>query len=360
MKENYYAVILAGGRGERFWPLSTEKRPKQFLALTGEKTLLAQAVERLEGLIPPPRILVITNKALVGAALEACPVLPAENIIGEPVGRDTAAAVAVGGALVQARNPAGVFSVLTADHIIGDLDVFRKTLTAALARAEAEEVLVTIGIQPTGPSTAYGYIEAGEAAGENEGIGFLRAKRFVEKPDLETATRYCAEGRFYWNSGMFIWSAAVLERAFRKHCPVLADLMERVRAANGPELQKTLEEEYAALERISIDYALMEKAGNLLMARGRFAWDDVGSWTAVAAHLKRDGADNAVRGQMEVVDARDNIVVSEGRLTALVGVRDLIVVQSRGVTLVCSKDRAQDVKKLVEQMKKSGRFRRVL
>ncbi|MBP7830876.1 MAG: mannose-1-phosphate guanylyltransferase [Kiritimatiellae bacterium] len=360
MKDHYYAVILAGGRGERFWPLSTEKRPKQFLALAGDKTLLAQAVDRLEGLIPPERILVITNKDLVGAAREACPVLPAENLIGEPVGRDTAAAVALGGALVQARNPMGVFCVLTADHVIGDLDIFRRTLAAALARAESEEVLLTIGIQPAGPSTAYGYIEAGEAAGESGGIGFMAARRFVEKPDLETATRYCAEGRFYWNSGMFIWSADVLERAFRKHRPALADLMARIRKTPGPKLAAALETEYAALDRISIDYALMEKADNILMARGRFAWDDVGSWTAVAAYLKRDGADNAVRGELEAVDSRDNVVVSDGRLTALVGVRDLIVVHAEGVTLVCSKDRAQDVKKLVAQMKQAGRYGKVL
>ncbi|HRZ12010.1 MAG TPA: sugar phosphate nucleotidyltransferase [Kiritimatiellia bacterium] len=360
MKDHYYAVILAGGRGERFWPLSTEKRPKQFIALAGDRTLLAQAVERLEGLIPPERILVITNKDLVGAAREACPVLPAENIIGEPAGRDTAAAVAVGAALVQARNPMGIFCVLTADHVIGDLDIFRRTLAAALARAESEEVLLTIGIQPAGPSTAYGYIEAGEAAGESGGVGFLGARRFVEKPDLETATRYCASGQFYWNSGMFIWSADVLERAFRKHRPVLAELMTRIRKAAGSGLAAAMEREYEGLDRISIDYALMEKAGNILMARGRFAWDDVGSWTAVAAYLKRDGADNAVRGQMEAVDARDNVVVSDDRLTALVGVRDLIVVQADGVTLVCSKDRAQDVKKLVAQMKQSGRFSKVL
>ncbi|MBU1693994.1 MAG: NTP transferase domain-containing protein [Verrucomicrobia bacterium] len=361
MKDHYYAVILAGGRGERFWPLSTGKRPKQFLALTGDKTLLAEAVERLDGLIPPERILVITNKDLIGAAREACPVLPEENIIGEPVGRDTAAAVALGGALVQVRNPAAVFCVLTADHVIGDLEIFRKTLAAALSRAEAEEALITIGIQPTEPSTAYGYIEAGEAAGESGGTGFLRARRFVEKPDLETATRYCAEGRFYWNSGMFIWSAAVLERAFQKHQPVLARLMERVRTAvGGPNFKRLLKKEYESLERISVDYALMEKAGHILMARGRFAWDDVGSWTAVAAYLKRDGAGNAVRGQMEALEARDNVVVSDGRLTALVGVRNLIVVQADGVTLVCAQDHAQEVKKLVEQMKKASRFTGVL
>ena len=361
MKKHHYAVILAGGKGERFWPLSTERRPKQFLALAGGATLLSQAVDRLHGVVPPERIFVITNLELLPAAREACPVLPARNIIGEPIGRDTAAAVALGAALVKARDPQAVFSVLTADHIIGHLPDFRRTLQAALDRADKDPVLVTIGLPPTEPSTAYGYIEARDAAGEAGGVEFLKVRRFVEKPDLDTARAYLKAKRFFWNSGMFIWSVKTLEAALQAHCPALLALMGKLGAAVGhADFAAVLEKEYARLERISIDYALMEKADNILMVRGKFDWDDVGSWTALGKYLARDTAGNAIRGSVERLDCRDNLVVSDGRLTALVGVRDLVVVQAENVTLVCAKDRAQDVKKLVEQLRASKRHTGVL
>lgn len=361
MNKRFHAVILAGGRGERFWPLSTARRPKQLLRLVGTKPLLTLAFERLRGLVPPDRIYVITNKDLAAATRRALPRVPARNIIGEPVGRDTAAALAVGCALVSARDPDGVFCVLTADHVIGDLPRFRQTLRASLDLAEHENVLITIGIEPRSPSTGYGYIDAPARCAARAGIRFRNVRRFVEKPDLATARRYCRSGRFFWNSGMFIWSARSLERAFAKHRPALARLIRELGPLAGTTgFDRTLRRRYAGLEKISIDYAVMEKARNIVMAEGTFAWDDLGSWSALEGHVPPDRRGNLVLGSCEALASEGNVVVSQDRLTALIGIRDLIVVQAPGVTLVCPRERAQDVKKLVEQLRAGGRHAGVL
>lgn len=361
MKTNYYAVVLAGGRGERFWPLSTKKQPKQFLALVGGQPLLAQAVDRLQGLIPPDRILVVTSREGQPAACQACPILPTDNIIGEPVGRDSAAAVVLGGALIKARDPNAVFCVLPADQVVDDAAAFRCTLAECLARAGAEDALVIIGIPPTEPSTAFGYIEAGEHAGQSHGVIFRRARRFVEKPDSPKARAFCESGNYFWNSGIFVWSVRVLQSALEVHQPALARLLTTWAAsASQPDFPAMLEREYTYLERISIDYALMEKAERVTMAEGLFRWDDIGSWTALEKYLMHDAQGNALQGTVECLDAGKNIVLAGNRLTALVGVRDLIVVQADKATLVCAKEKAQDVKKLVEQLNKTGCYDQVL
>lgn len=348
----HYAVILAGGKGERFWPLSTARHPKQVLALVHDKPLLAEAVDRLEGLIPPERVLVITSADLVDVVRAAAPSVPPENIVGEPVGRDTAAAIALGAALVRVRAPDAAMCVLTADHVIGDLPLFRETLAQSLALAQREPALITIGIRPVSPSTGYGYIEAGDALPAPGAIAFRRARRFVEKPDEPTARRYVDAGSYFWNSGMFIWSLDTLAAALQRHAPHLAALMSRLaygaHARNWPDL---LAHEFDPLPKISIDYALMEKADHIIMAEGRFAWDDVGAWPALANHLPADDQGNCVLGDAEALDAAGNIILSRDRLTAVIGVNDLVVVQADGVTLVCPKSRAQDVKKMVERLR---------
>lgn len=350
--KHFYAVILAGGKGERFWPLSTAKRPKQLLSLVGEKAMLAQAVDRLNGLIPKERILVVTNQELVDATRKAAPDLPPENIVGEPVGRDTAPAVALSTALVKSRDPGGAFCILTADHIIGNLDIFQATLRNALNRALRDDVLITIGIPPTEPATGYGYINTGAAIDDPGATSFNKAVRFVEKPDFATAQRYVESGDYMWNSGMFIWSVASIERALSTFRPVIAALIDPLAgAARAGTLEKTLAELFPAAEKISIDYAVMEKADNIIVARGAFAWDDVGSWTALENHFPKDLSGNTRIGDCEVLDASNNIVFSKGRLTALLGVKDLIVVQADDVTLICPRASAQDIKKLVVQLR---------
>jgi len=356
-----YAVIMAGGKGERFWPLSTSKHPKQLLALVGDKPLIAQAVDRLDGFIPPENVFVVTNADLVEATQKAAPMLPAENVVGEPIGRDTAAAVACGGALVAAKDPEGVFAVLTADQVMADLDVFKATLRGGMDLAEANEILVTIGIQPTFPSTGFGYIESGEDFGVAEGVQFKKAVRFVEKPDEATAQSYLDTGKFFWNSGMFIWSVPSLEKAFAAHCPEMKILLDELTeyAACG-EVSQGLEKTYPALGKISIDYALMEKAENIVMACGTFTWDDVGSWTALTDHFSADADGNTLIGSCETLDAEGNIVYSKDRLTAVIGAENLIVVQADGVTLVCTKEKAQSIKQMVSKLLKKGTYQDLL
>jgi mannose-1-phosphate guanylyltransferase len=356
-----YAVIMAGGKGERFWPLSTSKHPKQLLALVGDKPLIAQAVDRLEGLVPPENVFVVTNADLVDATRTAAPLLPPENIVGEPVGRDTAAAVACGGALVRARDDNGVFAVLTADQVMGDLDIFFATIKGGMDLAEQNDILVTIGIQPTYPSTGFGYIESGDAFECVDDVEFRKASRFVEKPDEVTASGYVSSGKFFWNSGMFIWSVPALEKAFATHCPEMQRLMESLTDyAREDRIVEGMDAAYPSLEKISIDYALMEKADNIIMACGTFAWDDVGSWPALESHFPKDEGGNTRIGQVETLDAADNIVLSKDRLTAVIGVEGLVVVQAQGVTLICPKDRAQDIKQLVVALREKGSYDHLL
>ena len=358
---NRYAVIMAGGKGERFWPLSTSKRPKQLLSLVGDKTLLAQSADRLEGLIDPENVFVLTNKDLVEAAREAAPNIPPENIIGEPVGRDTAPAVALGTALIKARDPKGVFCVLTADHVIGDLDLFKQTLADAMELAEQNDMLLTIGIQPSEPSTGFGYIESGDRLDHAGEIEFRHAKRFVEKPDGATAQTYVDSGRYFWNSGMFVWSVASVEKAFSNQRPQLSDFIQTITVAvKAGTLESTLDSLFSDLEKISIDYAIMEGATNIVMAKGVFSWDDVGAWPALENHFEKDAGGNVIVGDGATYDSNGNIIVSRDRLTGVVGLKDVIVVQAEGVTLVCPKDRAQDIKKLVEQLKADNQHQHLL
>jgi len=356
-----YAVIMAGGKGERFWPLSTSKHPKQLLALVGDKPLIAQAVDRLDGLVPPENVFVVTNAELVEATREAAPLLPPENIIGEPIGRDTAAAVACGGALVKARDENGVFAILTADQVMGDLDIFSNTLRGGMDLAEQNDILVTIGIEPTYPATGFGYIESGDPFDTAEKVEFRQAVRFVEKPDEATATEYLETGKFYWNSGMFIWSVPALEKAFAAHCPEMAELMDTLTGfAKEGQIVAGMDATYPKLGKISVDYALMEKATNIVMACGTFAWDDVGSWPALENHFEQDENGNTKIGSVETLGASGNIILSKDRLTAVIGVDNLVVVQTEGVTLVCPKDRAQDIKQMVVALREKGQYDELL
>ncbi len=349
--EHAYAVILAGGSGERFWPLSTKARPKQFISLFGGRPLLSLAVERLQGLIPPDRIFIVTAQHLVENTAEAAWNVPRANIVGEPCKRDTAPAVAVACGLVNRRDPEGVACILTADHLMSDGETFRQTLADAVQVARKQDSIVTIGIQPTAPATGFGYIETGDAMEMNTVTRFHKATRFVEKPDAYTAARYVESGNFFWNSGMFIWRTGVMQAALEQHAPDLAKLSEAVSAAETPtDLDAVMGDLYPSLRAISVDYAVMEHVDNIMMACGAFGWDDVGSWPAVAGHFTADPAGNVVVGACEPFESVNNIVVSENRLTALIGVDGLIVVHSDTATLICPKERAEDVKKLMRRI----------
>ncbi len=335
-----YAFILAGGRGERFWPLSTFARPKQFVTLFGGKSLLAHAADRLEGLVPDECLHVITSADLLPATRAALPRLPEGNLLGEPMGRDTAAAVALACGTVMARDPKGVVAILPADPIIGDVPAFRAALADACAVAAREPVIATLGIAPPFPATGYGYIECGEALAVPEATPLRRVRRFVEKPDLATATAYLETGAFVWNAGMFVWRAEVMAEAFRRHAPQWVPLVEH------PERMEAL---YPTLPKLSVDYAIMEKSDNLVAARGDFGWDDVGTLPALARQFPADAAGNVAIAPTFALDAHGCIVAAESpaRATALLGVEDVIVVHTDKATLVCAKQAADRLKALV-------------
>ena len=356
-KPPLYAVVMAGGRGERFWPVGRAARPKQFVDLFGGKPLIAHAVGRLRGLVPPERILVVTSRDLVAATRRALPELPPSQILGEPCAKDTAAACATATAWVKARGGAdAVLAILTADHLIADEPAFRRILRDAAAFAARRPVLGLIGIHPTRPATGYGYVElGGPCAGAGLPRGFRKVKRFVEKPNLGTAAAYVASGRFVWNSGMFVWRARTFLDALAAHAPALAAMAERLAPAfAGPArgLAAALSREYAKLERISVDYAVMEKADNLVAARGDFGWDDVGAWPSAGDHLPHDGTGNAVHGRVETLAAKGGVFVNAqpGHLLAVLGAEDLVVVHTADATLVCTRDAAPGLKPLVKQI----------
>ncbi len=363
-----FAVIMAGGRGERFWPLSRESSPKQLLRLLGGRSFLQQAVDRVLPAVPAEHVLVVTNAAQADAVREQLPELPAGNVVAEPMGRDTCAAVALGAALVGARSPRGVMAVLPADHVIPDAARFRAVLADAFELAARDDSIVTIGIEPTEPATGYGYIRLGEPLPPAPGAAtvFHRAERFVEKPSHERAVEYLESGRYRWNAGMFIWSFETITRGLEAHRPDVFAACRRWTevAGDAARLAARLAEDYPALEKISIDYAVMERAPNVAVADAGFAWDDLGSWSALARHLEADAHGNCVVANVVHVDAAGNFVydarTKHRTPIALVGLRDVIVVHTDDAVLLVQKGHAQKVKDLVKRLAEHEEHKRLV
>jgi mannose-1-phosphate guanylyltransferase len=353
-----WCVVMAGGAGTRFWPASTEAKPKQLLTLVGDRSLLQLAVDRARALVPGDRVLVVTNAALADACRAQLPELPADNVVAEPVRRDTAAAVALATALVGARTSSSSASasssgtariaILTADHLISPVEQFADAVRVAVAATRSRPAaIVTFGVVPTHPATGYGYLEVDDGAGAHA----RPVRRFVEKPDLPTATTYLQSGRFLWNSGMFVFAVAAMERALQAHLPAhLATLAPAVRPSSTTTLAAALAEAFPRLPKVSIDKGVMEKHDDVQCVPARFAWSDVGSFPALADHLPKDDAGNAVRGRVRVLDARDNVVWAEDadEEIAVVGLSDIVVVRAGRRTLVVPRARAEEVKRLVE------------
>ncbi len=347
--ENTYALILAGGSGTRFWPLSRDSRPKQLLDLFGTGTLLEQAILRLEGLVPLENILILTNSKQFDAVRENASMLPPENIFAEPAKRDTAPAVALGIGLVAARNPNAVMMVLPADQMIRDTAAFREVMEDALKTAEHSDGLVTIGIQPTWPCPSYGYIERGDPA-EISGFSCTHAphevKRFREKPSPEVAEQFLRDGGFTWNAGMFVWSLPVVTAQLGKHAPELATFIEELSAT--ADLLETVATKFPHLPARSIDYALMENADRVLNIEATFDWDDVGSWVSVAKYFQTYGEGNHANEEITELGSKENIVFNArpGSRISLLGVSDLIVVQTEDSLLVANRHQADAIKNL--------------
>lgn len=350
---NPYIVIIAGGKGERFWPQSRAERPKHLLPVVGDEPLLTQTVKRVLPIVPKENIFVITSAVQEKGVRAVCRDLPKENVIAEPVGRDTAAAVGLAAAIVGARDPEGVFAVLPADHVIHNGKKYQSDLKAAFAAAAKAPVMVTIGITPDEPATGFGYVQRGKLWQKANRREVFAVKRFVEKPDLKTAKKYLKSGDYYWNAGMFVWSVPVVETAIAKFAPKLDAGLQLIRTAlaKGRKLVPVLKKVYPDLQKISVDYALLEKSDNVVMLPSTFDWDDVGAWPAVARHFKADKAGNVKRGEVLVEQASGNIVFSEGKhLVTVVGADNLIVVHTPEATLVCPKDKAQEIKALLKHV----------
>jgi mannose-1-phosphate guanylyltransferase len=348
MSNPIYALILAGGSGERFWPLSRRNRPKQLLRLVSERTLLEETVARLEGFVPTERILILTNIEQEKGVRDLLEGFPKQNIIAEPAKRDTAAAVALGAGWVAARDHSATMLAFPADHVIADRTAFQETMKTAAAAAEETGALVTIGIKPTWACPGFGYIEQGEPVRlRSDGkIAVHRVVRFREKPNIDLAESFLRKGNFRWNAGMFVWSVPTVLSEFNRHAPELADFISQVRSPK--DLDKILHERFAKLPRISFDYAIMEKAEHVLVVEASFDWDDVGSWQAVARYFKKDEHGNAANGALTALDSSDNIIFNDGETTiALLGVHNLIVVRTGDAILICHRHQAEKIKNLV-------------
>jgi mannose-1-phosphate guanylyltransferase len=348
MSNVFYALILAGGSGERFWPLSRKATPKQLLRLFSSQSLVEETVHRLDGLIPKENILILTNQEQEAAIRELLPDHPKDNILAEPAKRDTAAAIALGVGIIAARDPSATMVVLPADHRISNETAFREDLQSAAAIAQKSGDLITIGITPTWACPGFGYIERGR---QIENSNAFEVIRFREKPDPDLAETFVRSGNFYWNAGMFIWSVNSILTEFNRHAPDLAEFVSAIR--NSSDKKKLLNDRFPSLRKTSIDYAIMEKASRVLVKPATFDWDDVGSWTALSKYLEQLPGNNAVNCAVTIEASSNNIVFSDSKThVALLGVSDLVVVQTSDSILVCHRHDVEKIKTLVQMIPK--------
>jgi len=351
------AVIMAGGSGTRFWPLSRKSRPKQFLDIVSAKSMVEETVERLAPLVAPRDILTVADSGQTESLKRLLPALPRKNFIVEPLARNTAPSLMLATARVFIEDPGAVVAALAADHLIRESGRFRTLLAAAAAAASRGDHIVTFGIPPTFPSTGYGYIhyEAGKAR-RVSGETFFPVLEFKEKPNVEAAEAFLAAGGYLWNSGMFLWRADTFARKLRRHAPLFYPFWERMLEALKKKDAKALLRVFEEIPALSIDYALMEKAKGVLVTKGDFGWSDVGAWSSLFEVWPLDGTGNAARGETVALDSGNCLVHNPGKLTALIGVKDLIVVQTDDALLICRRDLDQKVKDVVEVLKKGNKL----
>ena len=351
--KHVYGLILAGGRGTRFWPKSRRSSAKQVLSLFGKRSLIQQTIDRLRPVLPPERIWILTNDHLRDEIVRQLPEVPKRQILAEPAQRNTAPAIGLAAQILHGIDPESIMGVFPADHVIGKPREYVRLLKAALNTARTGK-LVVLGIQPRWPETGYGYIEFPK--GVNPGApNALPVKRFREKPDANTAAKFLRAGNFYWNAGMFFWQTSVLLDALRQHLPKTASLLASLPRFGSPRFAKNLGEAFPKCENISIDYAVLERAANVVgLPAGDIAWNDVGSWNAVYELHARDRAGNALRTHTIVQDSSGNYVDAAKKLVALLGVKDLIVVDTPDALLIADRGRAQQVGDLVKLLEKSG------
>lgn len=354
--KNIHAVIMAGGSGTRFWPLSREISPKQMLKIVGEDTMIRQTIKRLHRLVSRKNISIVTNaKQAFDLDLHLEELKNGKDvlrIIAEPLGRDTAPAIGLAAVYLKKANTDSIMIVLPADQNIHNEKAFIEVLKKAVKSAERGH-LVTLGIKPLRPETGYGYIKAG---GRGQGSRVRRVKKFTEKPDKKTAEEYIKDGNYLWNSGIFVWKASVILEEIKRHMPALyGELLKIGKAIGAKNEKKAIEKAYSKLDSISIDYGVLEKSKNVMVVPADMGWTDVGSWPALDEVLPHDACGNIIRGNVVDIQSKKSIIFSHERLVATVGLEDMIVVDTADATLVCPKQKAQDVKRVVDELKKRGR-----
>lgn len=344
-----YAIIMAGGIGARFWPRSKKKSPKQLLRIIGENTMIQETFIRLNGLVPKENILIVTNESQRPGIAEQLPEIPSDNIIVEPFGRNTAACIGLASVIIQKRSPDAVTFVMPADHIIRDSESFINTLKIAAQFSYQNQALVTIGIQPTKPETGYGYIQIDEDSGKNN---VFKVLTFAEKPNYDTAVNFIKSGDFLWNSGMFIWKIDTILNEIKRFMPDLYEGLSQIKDnLNDPEFANILSNIYGQLRSISIDYGIMEKSDRVFLVRGQFSWSDVGSWEAVYELSEKDQDGNVKVGTVYTDMAMDSYIYSPDKFTAVIGLDNIIVINCNNALLVCKRDKAQDVKNIIDYLK---------
>jgi len=351
-----HAVIMAGGRGTRFWPRSREKKPKHLLDIVSDRTIIQETVDRIKPLIKPQNILIVTGRKHARELIRQLPEIPAKNILIEPIGRNTAACIGLAALHVQKKAKDDVMVVLPSDHGIADPVSYRKVIAAAAKAAAAEKALVTIGLTPASPHTGFGYMEGGTKAGTVSGQTLLHVKSFREKPDLREARAFLASGNFFWNSGMFIWKAKTILDEIQRFLPDLYSGLMTIKSSLGKDSEaKTVSTIYKQLASVSIDYGVMEKTEDVLMIPASFGWSDVGSWDTLWEISGKDAKGNASTRDSYVIleDTENALVCSPHKLVALVGMKDVIVVETKDALLVCKRGRSQDVKKIVDALEAS-------
>ncbi|MFC2169202.1 mannose-1-phosphate guanylyltransferase [Acidobacteriota bacterium] len=351
-----HAIILAGGIGTRFWPLSRKKTPKQLLPIVSEKTMIEETVNRLLPQISPAHIYTVSNDYQTQELKKILPSLPVENFIVEPQGKNTAPSLILATATIYLQNPKAVIAALPADHLIKKPSLFLKKLMAGAAAASKGAHLVTFGIPPSYPATGYGYIQfSAKSPTKTSGENFYLIENFKEKPDYNQAKEFLKSGNYFWNSGMFIWQAETFVEQLKKHAPVFFSYWKKILEVLMNKEKNQIKKIFQSIPSISIDYALMEKAQGALMCEGNFGWSDVGAWSALTDIWPQDKNRNTFRGDSIVLDSESCLVYSPKKLIALAGVKDLIVVDTDDALLICHKDQDQKVKDLVEEINLRGK-----
>jgi len=356
--EKVYIVIMAGGGGTRFWPWSREKRPKQILPILSDRPMIWETVERVRPFAPAEKIFIVTARSQAKELHRQVPQIPPGNILMEPQGKNTAPCLCLAAVHIQKRDPEAVMVALPADHFIGNQRGFLRTLKAGARFAADQDFLITLGVRPTEPETGFGYIQEGTLLGKDGGIQIFKAKAFREKPAQKKAVAYLRRGDYFWNSGIFIWRITVFWEAMKKFLPAVYQAMMTFQPSLGTGRERrVLERVYSGIQPISVDYGIMERADNVAVMEAQFSWNDVGSWGALGKLWQRDKKGNALNKENKkilLIDSSGCLIRGEEKLIAVIGLQDLIVVEAGNALLVCPKERSQEVRRILEELRKKG------